>query len=273
MWKADPQTQARLWGVNHKPHDERVEDECRELGKLLRERVAELDERQQIDLRPPPRLLLEIVVAENVRFNEVLVWIPALVAVQHDVLRVNDLVARFSQWQWLERRVTNVLEELTYGFFEPVLLCAFVVGMSRADKSHRDRRLEKDAHDFGILKLIAQSLPRAEIPAVREVRQIRTRLEVADQPVKIEPQHLAGKTRADVVDAKTEIALILLRLFRRQCPIIQHDANTIAGRRARGQPLAHAEPAMLPRAAGLFADHRQKRAWGSGGMRKERAMS
>jgi hypothetical protein len=63
-------------------------------------------------------------------------------------------------------------------------------------------------------------------------------LEVADQPVKIEPQHLAGKTQADVVDAKTEIALVLLRLFRRQCSIIQHDANTIAGRLACGHPLS-----------------------------------
>ncbi len=62
-------------------------DLLRPSRELLRHRVTELDEGEQIDFYLPPVLLLEIVVAENGRLDEVFVGIALPVAVEDDILR------------------------------------------------------------------------------------------------------------------------------------------------------------------------------------------
>ncbi len=53
--------------------------------------------------------------------------------------------------------------------FELILLRPHFVRMSGAHETHRNCRLQKDAHDLGVLEFIAQALPRAEIAAIRKI--------------------------------------------------------------------------------------------------------
>ena len=65
----------------------------------MRQRITRLDKSQHMNLRLPSSFLTEIFVAEHARFEKVRIWIMATIAVRHDVLDMDDLVARLAQRQ------------------------------------------------------------------------------------------------------------------------------------------------------------------------------
>jgi len=128
-------------------------------GECCDDGVAAFNEGEEVDRCFPAYALLEVLVAEDPWFEVLLVGVPALIAIQYDVFRVDDFVTGLPQHKGLSSRHLHVLGGSSDLFFQDCALGAQLVRVTETSESYRHGGLQENADDLCGLKIVPQALP------------------------------------------------------------------------------------------------------------------